>query len=649
MTAQGRRLLYDARSASGAGSGQMSCATCHVFGDTDGLAWDLGNSQGGLSYAFPDILGHPDMGFDGSVVAGNFTPVQNPMKGPLTTQTLRGLVRGAPFHWRGDRRFLHNFQGAFESLNGGGGISNDDMQRMATFLRSVAFAPNPLQPKDREYTGTEELGLQTFGMPPNPGVPYVTGGNDLRCVSCHEANFESGSNFTGSHPFLDEELIFQVFNTGQLRGIYDKEYQELTGFGTHHDGAMDGVFGFLDADFQGLEAFDLIDQAEKNWLSDLLNAWDSGLAPLIGDQFHLDASSAADAADYLDLAELQAEPPESWLDLIGTGWRLAGGDAVRVGVLYREEPGTSIWRYLLDDGTYVDRSTLIAWAGAGTAEITFTAVPPQMGARLSVDRDEDGLLDHLEVAVHGTLPNDPDTDGDGYDDAHELAIGGDPTVFDAALTDDRAPSIAGHDVQDTFTTTATLVVVTDEPATLVATVTPDGDSPLPFASPELRRTHQLVLTGLTAGANHSYTISVADKNGNARQEGGSFTTVVPHLHLGSIELNVLQTSPTILEARFSVVDQSGVPVEGIPVNGRLAGDIGGNSRTFVVETDASGEAVHTLSPYNPNGPDTVTVGLDFLGSKNAQHPYFVGVGGGTSSFFYEQPANAENYATAEVF
>jgi len=37
----GRRLLYDASHTSS--HGDSACASCHIFGDFDGLAWDLGN------------------------------------------------------------------------------------------------------------------------------------------------------------------------------------------------------------------------------------------------------------------------------------------------------------------------------------------------------------------------------------------------------------------------------------------------------------------------------------------------------------------------------------------------------------------------------------------------------------------------------
>ena len=40
----GRRFLYDAKFSSS--HGDSSCASCHVFGDFDSLAWDLGNPDG---------------------------------------------------------------------------------------------------------------------------------------------------------------------------------------------------------------------------------------------------------------------------------------------------------------------------------------------------------------------------------------------------------------------------------------------------------------------------------------------------------------------------------------------------------------------------------------------------------------------------
>ena len=85
----GRPILYDARFTSS--NGEASCSSCHVFGDFDSLAWDLGN---------PDDIVMPNNNPPG--IIGGTQPF-HPMKGPMTTQTLRGMATHGPMHWRGDR------------------------------------------------------------------------------------------------------------------------------------------------------------------------------------------------------------------------------------------------------------------------------------------------------------------------------------------------------------------------------------------------------------------------------------------------------------------------------------------------------------------------------------------------------------------
>ena len=49
---EGRRFLYDASFSSS--HGDSACASCHIFGDMDGLGWDLGNPDE------PDVPTIPD-------------------------------------------------------------------------------------------------------------------------------------------------------------------------------------------------------------------------------------------------------------------------------------------------------------------------------------------------------------------------------------------------------------------------------------------------------------------------------------------------------------------------------------------------------------------------------------------------------------
>jgi hypothetical protein len=85
---EGRPFLYDARATSS--NGEASCGSCHVFGDLDDLAWDLGNPDA-------DVMPNPN-----PLHVGVSQPF-HPLKGPMTTQTLRGMANHGPMHWRGDR------------------------------------------------------------------------------------------------------------------------------------------------------------------------------------------------------------------------------------------------------------------------------------------------------------------------------------------------------------------------------------------------------------------------------------------------------------------------------------------------------------------------------------------------------------------
>jgi hypothetical protein len=91
---EGRRFLYDADLSSATGT--TSCGGCHIFGNLDALAWDLGNPDGQLQEKPINIVDPP------SVVAPS-PSLFHPMKGPMTTQTFRGINDSGPMHWRGDR------------------------------------------------------------------------------------------------------------------------------------------------------------------------------------------------------------------------------------------------------------------------------------------------------------------------------------------------------------------------------------------------------------------------------------------------------------------------------------------------------------------------------------------------------------------
>ena len=98
-------FLYDAFFTSS--NGEASCSSCHIFGDNDNLAWDLGDPDGDRhdQHRSRSISGQalilgglvpPDINGSGLTSTSSI-----PMKGPMTTQTLRGMLNSGAMHWRG--------------------------------------------------------------------------------------------------------------------------------------------------------------------------------------------------------------------------------------------------------------------------------------------------------------------------------------------------------------------------------------------------------------------------------------------------------------------------------------------------------------------------------------------------------------------
>src|SRR5262249_1516906 len=129
----GRKFLYRGWPS---GPGDQACAPCHLFGDSDFEAWDLGNPGG--SYVPPP---NPNpLGLAGF----------HPMKGPMLTQSLKGLPTLEPFHWRGDRVNLTAFNGAFVSLQGRAApLADSEMTALSDFVMPLVYPPNPNENPDR--------------------------------------------------------------------------------------------------------------------------------------------------------------------------------------------------------------------------------------------------------------------------------------------------------------------------------------------------------------------------------------------------------------------------------------------------------------------------------------------------------------------
>ena len=373
---EGRKFLYDAKLS---GNGTMSCASCHIDGDIDGLAWDLGDPAGIMQAA-------PSQPLPFSLGLGQF----HPMKGPMTTQTLRGLQGTGFLHWRGDRANFQAFNGAFASLLGGSQLSTADMNDYAAFGNSMTYPPNPNQQLDRSYRSApagnnEAAGLVAF----NQNIAGSILPTGTSCNTCH--TLPRGTNgFVITATVLQEP---QQMKVPQLRNMYRKVGFARTpgpkkiGFGFTHDGAIDTLTTFF-----AQPVFNPWPAATKDDIVTLLGSLDTGTAPLVGYQFALDQANANSAQFTNDITLATTRAAAGDIDLCAHGVL----DGRFAGLLYG--PGTG--QYTTDrtgEGPFT-QAQLVAKALAGQASLLFTGVPPGSGNRIALDRDLDGTKNADEDA-----------------------------------------------------------------------------------------------------------------------------------------------------------------------------------------------------------------------------------------------------------
>jgi YVTN family beta-propeller protein len=373
---QGRGFLYDAKLS---GNGTVSCASCHVDGEMDMLGWDLGDPGG-------ELTTQKSLAFLGPKVFQTNTTAVHPMKGPMVTQTLRGLNMLEPFHWRGDRTNLTHFNLSFSSLLGGSSVSPSDMKAYGDFISTIRFEPNPNQNLDRTLPNSLE------GVTGNPRIGFTNFSTTMfapgtTCVSCH-ALPDGSLRFIVYSNFFE---TFQDFKVPHLRSVYQKQdfnptagASSIGGFGLTHDGAFRGTFDFLSRPFFSLLSSDT---ARKNNLNAFVQCFDTGMAPAVGYTRTL-ASSNVTSPDIVSdwtLLESQAIAGTN-IDLIVKGTI----DGRRHGLLF--QPGSNL--YMLDSTNLakLTRSELERKLLAGD-KLTIMGVPPGSGQRMGIDRDLNGVLD----------------------------------------------------------------------------------------------------------------------------------------------------------------------------------------------------------------------------------------------------------------
>lgn len=407
---QGRRFLYDAQLSSG--HGDIACATCHVFGNFDGLAWDLGDPQGEF------IL------FEDAPWLTNLGPTTklgfDPMKGPMVTQTLRGLKGTEPFHWRGDKENFQHFNGAFVSLLGRDTpLTDAEMDAFTDFIDTVEYPPNPHRLLDDSLPtsipghGNPQVGEDIF-------LNVPVGAGDFACTSCHQLPLGT------DHAVL--VIADQATEVAQLRNLYEKlgrdrfdagetvkeaPHHRKGGFGIFHHGAL-GLVDFLE-----LAAVRIGSNLPD--LTAFLTSFSSGTYPCVGRQVSFGPDPTSE--QWTTISVLLGQAQLERCDVIAKGH--VQGKAV--GYVYDVAGGR-----MRPDSRHLNSAAPLELindiADNGDDDLlTFTGVPHGSGERLGVDRDRDGCFDGDEMRQQSDPANPgvlaPDSDDDGLPDATDLCPG----------------------------------------------------------------------------------------------------------------------------------------------------------------------------------------------------------------------------------
>ncbi len=382
----GRQFLYDATDSSANGS--SACGSCHIFGDMDHLAWDLGN---------PDDVTKNNP----NVYVPNVPKTTlrfHPMKGPMGTQTLRGMRGNGPLHWRGDRTGINRqtvrgavepiedasfkeFNPAFVGLVGRESmLSDSQMQSFTDFVMAITMPPNPVRALNNVLNDTEQAGRNIFL---NTNTITLLGS----CNNCHTLNPGAQQFGTAGLMAFEGGRVTENFKVPQLRNTYQKAGmfgfslstgaatgQQIRGFGFSHDGSVDTLDSFLsDPVFN----FPAPAQTTRAQVAAFVLAMDSDLAPIVGQQVTWRPNANAVIEAQLTLLKTQSAitTPRATCDLTV---RASVDGAIHAGLL--QSDGT----WLMKTGERLAETALRALASA-SQPLTFTCLPPGSGRRAALN------------------------------------------------------------------------------------------------------------------------------------------------------------------------------------------------------------------------------------------------------------------------
>jgi len=429
---EGRPFLYDARFSSG--RGDSACGSCHLFGDMDGIAWNLGNPDGVWTYNPRDYVNF--------FARMNAIRVHHPLKGPMLTQSLRGMEFQGPQHWRGDRtgsqRFngesleraaFKEFRGAFPELLGRDSEPTEEqMNAFADFVLQLRYPPSPIRNLDDSLSAEQQLGEDTFFNVKTTGFPAPQTGNVamVTCNECHEINPSIERFGTGTLMSFEGTETSQDMKVAHLRNVYTRvgmfgqhfRYttptsrfmgDQVTGYGFSHDGAADTLRSFL-----SLNVFHVPDDRLDATINYVM-AVPTGLAPIVGQQQTLNAHAEQSGHERVDLMIEQA-----LAHIDGNRQQKPKCDLVVHGMV----AGSAKAWLMAEDGLFYEGNMLSApisdiqlrsIAVQEGNNLTYLCAPPGNGRRLALDRDEDGILNDHDGVLLGKAdtyvqPADPNAE-----------------------------------------------------------------------------------------------------------------------------------------------------------------------------------------------------------------------------------------------
>ena len=520
-----------------------ACASCHIDGNTDLLVWELSDS---LDAALTQELD---------------------IKGPMVTQTLRGLPETAPFHWRGEQQNLGAFNDAFAGLFKGSPLPQSSLADLVAYMQAIKHPPNPRQSADRSYIARNCWdGANQFNQDEAAGLTFFTTGAALAggasCDACHQMPLGTNGEIQAiPGVYTPPARSLQVT---QLRGVGDKMppvhmaggpigNRTDLGSGLTHDGDVESILAFVQ------NPIFTVNPPDDQNLASFLEAFDTGMAPATGYLKTINPASPQYTVNpYNPSPTTMIADFTAATNYVNT--QAGVGNADFMVFFSVQDPNTQLWTpgalfydvatntYLAEQAVYPPQTNanLLSYLQNTGQPITFVGMPAGNGYRRAIDYDNDGILNLDEATVAARY-------------VPSFATGG------------AIPNFTTSQVMYATTNAIKFEFQTDKPCRSVAYLTGDPTkAPLPGvgSSPgvsDFDTNHQLVINNLPAladlvrlggGTAASINISV-----DIIDAGGQINTASVPFQTGATVIERVKIKNISLAAYDPVANQATVEVE----------------------------------------------------------------------------------------